>query len=127
MPCCGRPVQPGDIAVLVRSHREATLVQRGRHSGSGSRQTEPFPRLKRVICVRCCWHCCNRPTRGACAQRWPRYCSASARAIAAMERDGDLQRRFQAQLLHWRERWQRGGPFAVIADVCAAQGNACWR
>ncbi|MDA4567998.1 hypothetical protein, partial [Escherichia coli] len=24
----GRPVQPGDIAVLVRSHREATLVQR---------------------------------------------------------------------------------------------------
>ncbi|KAG0750752.1 hypothetical protein G6F24_014976 [Rhizopus arrhizus] len=46
-----------------------------------------------------------------------------ASAIAAMEREGDLQRGFQAQLLHWRERWQRGGPFAVIADVCAEQGE----
>ena len=42
-----------------------------------------------------------------------------AAAIDALEREGDAQRGWQIRLLLWRERWQRGGPLAVIADLCA--------
>ncbi len=80
----GRPVQPGDIAVLVRSHREATLVQRalaavGIPAVAAGKQSL-LPLLKPAIFVRCCWHCCNRPTKAACVQRWPPCCLASGPA-----------------------------------------------
>ena len=44
-------------------------------------------------------------------------------AIAALEDGGDAQRDHQAKLLHWRERWQRGGVLAMLSDLCAEQAE----
>ena len=124
----GRPVQPADIAVLVRSHREATLVQRalaavGVPAVAAGRQSlfaTSEARDLRALLLALLQPADEGRLRTALATV---LLGQPASAIAAMEREGDLQRGFQAQLLHWRERWQRGGPFAVIADVCAAQGE----
>ena len=124
----GRPVQPGDIAVLVRSHREATLVQRALAAvgipavaaGKQSLFATAEARDLRALLLALLQPADEGRLRAALATV---LLGQRASAIAAMEREGDLQRGFQAQLLHWRERWQRGGPFAVIADVCAAQGE----
>ncbi|PZT41622.1 exodeoxyribonuclease V subunit beta [Stenotrophomonas maltophilia] len=124
----GRPVQPGDIAVLVRSHREATLVQRALAAvgipavaaGKQSLFATSEARDLRALLLALLQPADEGRLRAALATV---LLGQRASAIAAMEREGDLQRGFQAQLLHWRERWQRGGPFAVIADVCAAQGE----
>ncbi len=124
----GRPVQPGDIAVLVRSHREATLVQRALAAvgipavaaGKQSLFSTPEARDLRALLLALLQPADEGRLRAVLATV---LLGQRASAIAAMEREGDLQRGFQAQLLHWRERWQRGGPFAVIADVCAAQGE----
>ncbi|MBN4938790.1 exodeoxyribonuclease V subunit beta [Stenotrophomonas maltophilia] len=124
----GRPVQPADIAVLVRSHREATLVQRalaavGIPAVAAGRQSlfaTSEARDLRALLLALLQPADEGRLRTALATV---LLGQPASAIAAMEREGDLQRGFQAQLLHWRERWQRGGPFAVIADVCAAQGE----
>ncbi|HHA2535129.1 TPA: exodeoxyribonuclease V subunit beta [Stenotrophomonas maltophilia] len=124
----GRPVQPGDIAVLVRSHREATLVQRALAAvgipavaaGKQSLFATAEARDLRALLLALLQPADEGRLRAALATV---LLGQQASAIAAMEREGDLQRGFQAQLLHWRERWQRGGPFAVIADVCAAQGE----
>ena len=35
----------------------------------------------------------------------------------------DAQRDHQAKLLHWRERWQRSGPFALVSELCAEQAT----
>ncbi|AWH23326.1 exodeoxyribonuclease V subunit beta [Stenotrophomonas sp. ZAC14D2_NAIMI4_6] len=124
----GRPVQPGDIAVLVRSHREATLVQRalaavgipavaaGKQSLFATREARDL----RALLLALLQPADEGRLRAALATV---LLGQPASAIASMEREGDLQRGFQTQLLHWRERWQRGGPFAVVADVCAAQGE----
>ncbi|WP_313140021.1 exodeoxyribonuclease V subunit beta [Stenotrophomonas sp.] len=124
----GRPVQPGDIAVLVRSHREATLVQRalaavgipavaaGKQSLFATREARDL----RALLLALLQPADEGRLRAALATV---LLGRPASAIASMEREGDLQRGFQTQLLHWRERWQRGGPFAVVADVCAAQGE----
>lgn len=124
----GRPVQPGDIAVLVRSHREATLVQRALAAvgipavaaGKQSLFATSEARDLRALLLALLQPADEGRLRAALATV---LLGQRASAIAAMEHEGDLQRGFQAQLLHWRERWQRGGPFAVIADVCAAQGE----
>jgi exodeoxyribonuclease V beta subunit len=124
----GRPVQPGDMAVLVRSHREATLVQRALAAvgipavaaGKQSLFATSEARDLRALLLALLQPADEGRLRAALATV---LLGQRASAIAAMEREGDLQRGFQAQLLHWRERWQRGGPFAVIADVCAAQGE----
>ncbi|MEG0185123.1 MAG: UvrD-helicase domain-containing protein, partial [Stenotrophomonas sp.] len=124
----GHAVQPGDIAVLVRSHREATLVQRALAAvgipavaaGKQSLFATSEARDLRALLLALLQPADEGRLRAALATV---LLGQRASAIASMEREGDLQRGFQAQLLHWRERWQRGGPFAVIADVCAAQGE----
>ncbi|WP_312710040.1 exodeoxyribonuclease V subunit beta [Stenotrophomonas sp.] len=124
----GRPVQPGDIAVLVRSHREATLVQRALAmvgipavaAGKQSLFATSEARDLRALLLALLQPADEGRLRAALATV---LLGQPASAIASMEREGDLQRAFQAQLLHWRERWQRGGPFAVVADVCATQGE----
>lgn len=123
-----RAVQPGDIAVLVRSHREATLVQRALAAvgiaavaaGKQSLFATGEARDLRALLMALLQPADEGRLRAALATV---LLGEQASTIAGMEREGDLQRGFQAQLLHWRERWQRGGPFAVIADVCAAQGE----
>jgi len=124
----GRPVQPGDIAVLVRRHQEATRVQAalarvgipavaaGRESLYATAEAADL----RALLMALLQPADEGRLRAAMATV---LLGETAAAIAGMERDGDLQRRYQAQLLHWRERWQRGGPFAVVADVCAAQAE----
>ena len=121
----GRPVQPGDIAVLVRSHREATMVQRalarvgipavaaGKQSLFATSEAQEL----RALLLALLQPADEGRLRAALATV---LLGQDAVAIAAMERDGDVQRGYQSQLLHWRERWNRGGPFAVITEVCAA-------
>jgi len=124
----GRAVEPGDIAVLVRSHREATLVQHGLAAagipavaaGKQSLFATREARDLRTLLLALLQPADEGRLRAALATV---LLGQPASAITGLEREGDLQRAFQAQLLHWRERWQRGGPFAVIADVCAAQGE----
>ena len=124
----GRPVQPGDIAVLVRSHREATLVQRGLAAagipavaaGKQSLFATSEAQDLRALLMALLQPADEGRLRAALATV---LLGQDAAAIAGMERDGDVQRGYQAQLLQWRERWTRGGPFAVIADACAGQAE----
>ena len=121
----GRPVQPGDIAVLVRSHREATMVQRALArvgipavaAGKQSLFATPEAQELRALLLALLQPADEGRLRAALATV---LLGQDAAAIAAMERDGEVQRAHQAQLLQWRERWNRGGPFAVVTDVCAA-------
>lgn len=123
-----RPVQPGDIAVLVRRHSEATRIQQALAAvgipavaaGKQSLYATAEARDLRVLLLALLQPADEGRLRAALATVLLGY---SAAQIAAMEREGDLQRDLQAQLLHWRERWQRGGPFAVVADVCAGQAE----
>ena len=124
----GKPVQPGDIAVLVRSHREAALVQgalaalgipavaAGRQSLYATAEAHEL----RTLLLALLQPADEGRLRAAMATV---LLGHTASTIAGMEREGELQRQMQAQLLHWRERWQRGGPFAVVAEVCAAQAE----
>ncbi|KAF1013203.1 MAG: RecBCD enzyme subunit RecB [Stenotrophomonas maltophilia] len=124
----GRPVHPGDIAVLVRSHREATLVQRALAAvgipavaaGKQSLYATREARDVRALLLALLQPADEGRLRAALSTV---LLGQDAAAIAGMEREGDLQRQAQAQLLHWRKRWQRGGPFAVVADVCASQAE----
>ncbi|WP_282296981.1 exodeoxyribonuclease V subunit beta [Stenotrophomonas sp. PS02289] len=124
----GRAVQAGDIAVLVRRHSEATRIQQALAAvgipavaaGKQSLYATAEARELRVLLLALLQPADEGRLRAALSTV---LLGRSAAQIAAMEREGDLQRDMQAQLLHWRERWQRGGPFAVVADVCAAQAE----
>lgn len=124
----GRPVQPGDIAVLVRNHKEATRMQQalaragvpavaaGKRSlfetaEAGELRTLLFALLQPADSGR---------LRAALSTV---LLGEDAAAIAALETEGDAQRRHQARLLHWRERWQRSGPLALVSDLCAEQAE----
>ncbi|MEN4937327.1 exodeoxyribonuclease V subunit beta [Stenotrophomonas sp. TWI1151] len=118
------PVQPGDIAVLVRSHKEATRIQQALGAvgipavaaGKQSLYATPEAYDLRLLLLALLQPADEGRLRAALSTV---LLGEDAEAIDALEREGDAQRSFQVRLLEWRERWQRGGPFAVITDLCA--------
>ncbi|MDL5367050.1 exodeoxyribonuclease V subunit beta [Xanthomonas sp. NCPPB 2654] len=124
----GRPVQAGDIAVLVRSHGEATRIQQalgavgipavtaGRQSLFATDQALELLTLLQALLD----PGDDSRLRAALATV---LIGEDAAAIAALEHDGDRHRRWQQQALDWRERWQRGGPLALIGDLGAAHAQ----
>ncbi|WHL18856.1 UvrD-helicase domain-containing protein [Stenotrophomonas acidaminiphila] len=124
----GRPLRPGDIAVLVRSHREATRIQQalaaaaipavaaGRHSLFSTAEAHEL----RLLLLALLQPADEGRLRAALATV---LLGESAAGIAAMEHDGERQRTHQERLLQWRERWQRGGVLAMLSDLCAEQAE----
>ena len=124
----GRPVRPGDIAVLVRNHKEATRLQQalaragvpavaaGKQSLFASTEAAEL----RTLLLALLHPADNGRLRAALASV---LLGEDAAALAALDEDGEAQRRHQARLLHWRERWQRGSPFALVSELCAEQAE----
>ncbi len=120
----GRPVQPGDIAVLVRSHSEATRIRAalamvgipavaaGKQSLFATGEARDVHALLLAL------------LHGADDGRLRMALSTvligeDAAQVAALDADGDALRTWQLAALGWRERLQRGGPLALITDLCA--------
>src|SRR5690606_30229415 len=120
----GRPVQPGDIAVLVRSHNEATRIRHalamasipavaaGKQSLFATHEARDLHALLLAL------------LHGADDGRLRMALSTvlvglDATTIAAMDDDGEALRHWQFEALAWRERLQRGGPLALVNALCA--------
>jgi len=123
----GEPVRPGDLAVLVRTHREATRVQQalalagipavaaGKLSLFATAEARELHALLLALLH-----------SGDDGRLRTALCTVlvglNAHDIDALERDGDAHRHWQQQALHWRERLLRGGPLSLVGELCA--GNA---
>ncbi len=124
----GTPVQPGDIAVLVRKHSEATRIQQalarvgipavaaGKQSLFASQEAHDLLVLLKALL---------QPgdegrLRAALSTV---LLGEDASAIAKLEADGERQREHQLRLLQWRERWLKAGPLALVSDLCARHGE----
>jgi exodeoxyribonuclease V beta subunit len=124
----GRRVQPGDIAVLVRNHKDATRMQQalaragvpavaaGKQSLFESREAADL----RTLLLALLHPADAGRLRAALATV---LLGEDAATLDALDADGDAQRHHQARLLHWRERWQRSGPFALVSELCAAEAG----
>jgi len=124
----GRRVRPGDIAVLVRNHKDATRMQQalaragvpavaaGKQSLFESREATDL----RTLLLALLHPADAARLRAALATV---LLGEDAAALDALETDGEAQRHHQARLLHWRERWQRSGPFALVSELCAAEAD----
>jgi len=119
-----RPVRPGDIAVLVETHRQAQQVQRalmragvpsvaaGRDSLYLSDEATDLLTL-----LDACLHLADDARlRGALATP---LLGLDAEALAALDADGPAHRQWQDSALAWRQRWDRHGPLALVNDLCA--------
>ncbi|WP_234446537.1 exodeoxyribonuclease V subunit beta [Luteimonas sp. MC1750] len=115
----GRPVQAGDIAVLVRTHSEATRI---RHAlamagipavaaGKQSLFATPEARDLHALLLALLHGADDGRLRMALSTV---LVGLDATAIAAMDQDGDALRHWQLEALGWRERLQRGGPLALV-------------
>ncbi|RNF83643.1 UvrD-helicase domain-containing protein [Montanilutibacter psychrotolerans] len=123
-----KPVQPADIAVLVRSHSEAARVQAalvaagvpavaaGKQSLFASDQAgEALAVLEALL----------QPAdegrlRAALSTV---LLGVDAAGIDRLDHDDDARRARQLQVLAWRERWQRHGPLALLSDLCATNAE----
>jgi exodeoxyribonuclease V beta subunit len=115
-----RPVAPGDIAVLVRTHDEATRIQQalaaaGRQSVFATDQAAELRALFEALL---------QPgddgrLRAALATL---LVGLDAAALAALDDDGPAHARWQRDAQAWRERWRRAGPLALVSDLAAAAG-----
>ncbi|CAN7553047.1 exodeoxyribonuclease V subunit beta [Pseudoxanthomonas sp. LjRoot143] len=124
----GRPVRPGDIAVLVRNHKEATRVQQalaragvpavaaGKQSLFASTEAAEL----RTLLLALLHPADSGRLRTALATV---LLGEDAADLAVLDEHGEAQSLHQARLLHWRDRWQRGGPFALVSELCAAQAE----
>ena len=120
----GRPVQPADIAVLVRSHDEAARIQQALIAAgipavaAGRRSLFATEQAMEVLSL---LDALLHPDdsgrlRAALATV---LIGLDGAAIARVAQDEDIQRDWQLRAQSWRERWQRHGPLALIADLCA--------
>lgn len=123
-----RPVQPGDIAVLVRSHKEATMIQQALAqlgipavaAGKQSLFATGEARELHALLLALLHGADDGRLRTALGTV---LLGLDALAIDALERDGDAHRRWQLEAQRWRERLRGGGPLALVGDLCAAHGE----
>jgi exodeoxyribonuclease V beta subunit len=124
----GRPVEPGDIAVLVRSHSEATRIRQAlTHVGipavaAGKQSLFATDEARDVYALLLAL------LHGADDGRLRTALSTvligqDAMQIAALDVDGGALRSWQLAAVEWRIRLQRGGPLALVSDLCAEQAN----
>ncbi|MFT3897537.1 MAG: exodeoxyribonuclease V subunit beta [Thermomonas sp.] len=121
-----RPVQPGDIAVLVRSHREATQVRQalalaGIPAVAAGKQglfATAEARELHSLLLALLHSGDDGRLRAALATV---LIGVDAKGIDALERDADAHRDWQQRALAWRERLLRGGPLALVGELCAEQ------
>ncbi|WP_238346292.1 UvrD-helicase domain-containing protein [Luteimonas saliphila] len=120
----GRPVQAGDIAVLVRSHAEATrirhaLAMAGIPAVAAGRQSlfaTPEARDLHALLLAMLHGADDGRLRMALSTV---LVGLDATAIAALDIDGEALRHWQLEALAWRERLQRGGVLALVNALCA--------
>ncbi|HEY0332263.1 MAG TPA: exodeoxyribonuclease V subunit beta [Stenotrophomonas sp.] len=124
----GRAVQAGDIAVLVRDHKQAARIQQalgevgipavaaGKRSLFATEEAQDLLALLQALLD----PGDDARLRAALATV---LIGQDAAAIAALETEGERHRQWQQQALDWRERWRRGGPLALIGDLGAAQAQ----
>ncbi|UXA71043.1 exodeoxyribonuclease V subunit beta [Xanthomonas prunicola] len=123
-----RPVQAGDIAVLVRSHGEATRMQQALGAvgipavAAGKQSLFATDEALELLALLQALLDPGDDSRLRAALATV-LIGEDATAIAALARDGERHRRWQQQALDWRERWQRGGPLALIGDLGATHGQ----
>ncbi len=117
----GKPVQPGDIAVLVRTHGEATRIQQALAAvgipavaaGKLSLFATLEARELHALLLALLQSGDDGRLRAALATV---LIGVVAAAIAALD---DSEHDWQHQALAWRERLMRGGPLALVGDLCA--------
>jgi exodeoxyribonuclease V beta subunit len=124
----GKPVQPGDITVLVRSHGEATRIQSALVAAgipavaAGKQSLFATAEAGELLAV---FEALLRPDdegrlRAALATM---LLGLDAAAIARLDDDGERHRELQLDALAWRDRWQRSGPLALVVDLCATHAE----
>ena len=124
----GTPVQPGDIAVLVRSHREATRMRQalalagiaavaaGKQSLFATGEAHEMHALLLALL--------HSGDDGRLRTALSTVLvGMDAPGIDALERDAGAHRDWQQRALGWRERLLRGGPLALASELCAANGE----
>ena len=129
----GRPVQPGDIAVLVRTHREATLVRQALAlagipavaAGKQSLFATSEAREWHVLLLALLHGGDDGRLRAALSTV---LVGESAQAIDALDApvesgNGDAHRHWQLQAQHWRDRLRSGGPLALVGALLAANAQ----
>ena len=122
-----RPVRPGDIAVLVRCHGEATRIQRALAvlgipavaAGKQSLFATDEARDLHALLLALLHSGDEGRLRTALATV---LVGVDAAGIDALERDAAAHRGWQARATRWRERLLRGGPLALVDELCAANG-----
>ncbi len=128
----GKPVQPGDIAVLVRKHDEATQIRdalaiagipavaAGRQSLFATEQAQELLGLFETLL---------RPgdearLRAVLASV---LIGLDAHAIAHLGNDDAARQAWFARAASWRERWEHHGPLALVSDLCAEHATRLLR
>ena len=129
----GRPVQPGDIAVLVRSHHEATLVQQALAlagipavaAGKQSLFATHEARELHALLLALLHAGDDGRLRAALSTVLLGVDAAGIEALEASADDAGAQARRdrQQEAMGWRERLLRGGPLALVGDLCAANAE----
>lgn len=120
----GEPVRPGDIAVLVRKHSEAVMIRdalaavgipavaAGKQSLFATSEARELHTLLQALVH----GADDRRLRAALATV---LVGEDAHAIARLDAEGATLQQWQLQALAWRERLQRGGPLALVNELCA--------
>jgi exodeoxyribonuclease V beta subunit len=123
-----RGVRAGDIAVLVRSHAEASRIQQalaavgipavaaGKQSLFATAEARELHTLLLALL-----HGDDGRLRAALSTV---LIGVDAAGIDALERNGGSHRHWQQQAVAWRERLRRGGPLALVGELCAARSEA---
>lgn len=120
----GRAVEPGDVAVLVRTHREAQRIQQALAAlgipavVAGQSSLFATESALELLAVFEALIAPADPMRLHAALATV-LLGFDAAAIDALLRDDARRAREFDRALGWRERWLRHGPLALVNELCA--------
>ncbi len=121
-----RAVVPGDIAVLVRKHKEATRVQQALAEigipavAAGKLSLFATEQAQEVLAVLLALVHGGDEGRLRAALATV-LLGLDAQALAELAQDENAHRGWHERFARWQARADRGGPLALLTDLCAQQ------
>jgi exodeoxyribonuclease V beta subunit len=124
-----RPLQAGDCAVLVRSHSEASMIRQalalagipavsaGKWSLFATAEAGELHAL--LLALRHGGDDARLRTALATV-----LIGLEADRLAALDHDPVAHRQWLLAAVHWRDRLARGGPLALVSELCARQAES---
>lgn len=124
----GRPIKPSDLAILVRNHREAVVIQEALArlqipaTAAGKQSIFQTSEAQACLWILYAIEDITNEHRFRCALASD-LIGLDAEEIRRLDTDSTYKQQWRSKRLYWRNIYYQGGPYALFETLCTQEAT----